>query len=76
MEPVDYTELIRKRLGNLLLEQQRADPNFESQIVALMTQFHSSYAKFNAALNQSVAQGISPETALEAYIAIIPQVQP
>lgn len=76
MEPVDYTEMVRKRLGDLLLEQTRADANFEAQIVGLMTSFHSSYAKFNTALNQAVAAGISPDTALESFIMIIPQVQP
>lgn len=74
-EVTDYTEMVRIRLGSILLEGTRNDPAFEQKIVDLMAGFGLNYEKFNTGIANAVALGVSPDVALEMFITIVPLIK-
>ena len=64
----DYTELVKARIERAVLDGYKANAAFPIDVANTLLGLGVTYANFNTYLNAAVAQGISPEAALECYV--------
>lgn len=69
MEEIDYSDLLKNRIEQEVLNGYKAKPEFEQDCANLMTALGLTYEKFNKFLNDAAnIEGVSPETALHIYV--------
>jgi len=68
MDPIDYTDLINKKIDESVISSYRKTAAYTTAFNNVLPSLGLTYANFNKYLNDAVAKGFAPETAMDCYL--------
>lgn len=64
----DYTTLINSKIDEAVINNYRKTAAYTTAFNAVLPSLGLTIANFNTYINNAVAQGIAPETAMDCYL--------